>query len=103
MRRTTQLGVALALAATVLTAFAPAVAAGNDAGGPMIVDLNTPATPDQLRALEAAGLNGVHGYKHLPVAAGKLAPGAVPYAAAPGFGTGVPPGPGENAKAVTRE
>ncbi len=103
MKRTTQLGVALALAVTILAAVAPAAAAANDAGGPMIVDLKAPATPDQLRALEAAGLNGVHGYKHLPIAAGNLPQGRIPYVRALSFVTGVRPDTVKTPTAVTVE
>lgn len=89
MNHATQLGVALALAVTVLAALAPAVGASNDEGGPMIVDLNAPATPEQLVALEAAGLNGVHGYKHLPIAAGNLPQGRIAHVKSLGFVVGV--------------
>ncbi|HLE54734.1 MAG TPA: S8 family serine peptidase, partial [Thermoplasmata archaeon] len=74
---------------TLLSLMTPVVAASNDAGGPMIVDLRAPATPAQLAALEAAGLNGVHGYKHLAVAAGNLPQGRLASVLALDFVMGV--------------
>ena len=77
MRNASVSGLSLVVVVSLLSLMAPAVAAANDAGGPMIVDLKAPATPEQLAALEAAGLNGVHGYKHLPLAAGNLPQGRI--------------------------
>ncbi|MFA5896060.1 MAG: S8 family serine peptidase [Thermoplasmata archaeon] len=77
MRNASVSGLSLVVVVSLLSLMAPAVAAANDSGGPMIVDLKAPATPEQLAALEAAGLNGVHGYKHLPLAAGNLPQGRI--------------------------
>lgn len=103
MKTLNLLGLALVLAVTVLSVMTPAVAASNDAGGPMIVDLKAPATPEQLHALEAAGLNGVHGYKHLPVAAGNLPQGRIPYVQALDFVVGVRADSPRTLNAVTVE
>jgi len=77
LRNASVSGLSLVVVVSLLSLMAPAVAAANDSGGPMIVDLKAPATPEQLAALEAAGLNGVHGYKHLPLAAGNLPQGRI--------------------------
>ncbi len=83
------LGLSLVVLVTLLSLMTPAVAASNDAGGPMIVDLRAPATPAQLAALEAAGLSGVHGYKFLAVAAGNLPQGRLASVLALDFVVGV--------------
>lgn len=89
MRNASVLGLLLVVVVTLLSLITPGVAAANDAGGPMIVDLKAPATPEQLAALEAIGLNGVHGYKHLPIAAGNLPQGRIASVQALDFVVGI--------------
>jgi len=76
-------------AALILASLSPGIYAASDTGGPVIVDLAAPATPEQLAALASAGLNGARGYRNLPIAAGDLPQGRFSSVAALPFVKGV--------------
>lgn len=64
--------VAIVLSALAFSILSPAVIAGTDTGGPVLVDLRAPATQEQLDALAAKGLSIGVAYKNLPAVSGNL-------------------------------
>jgi len=67
---------ALVLTAMVLGVLAPAVVA-KDMGGPVLVDLSGPATPEIVARLQGAGLNVGVAYRNFPVVSGNLPQGRI--------------------------
>jgi len=89
MHRPRWIMIGIVLVGLLATFFSPAVLAANDSGGPVIVYLNTSATPDQIARLQAKGFSVGVAYKNFPAVSGNLPQGRMGAVSALDFVTSI--------------